>query len=126
MFETFLKGDRSYHKKGKYKMNETMNYIRTMFDTEEFTDNLNEAIFLFPDGSMIDGGFFDGIRSVDHNCLKSCFPDKTWEQIHDETGVIRLIPETHDALISETQEVNALQFEILTYTNGGYLLHYYC
>jgi hypothetical protein len=76
------------------------------------TDDIDQAIFIFPDGKMIDGEFYGGNRGLDHNSLTSIeeLPNfkrgdshSVWPDIHYNTGVVRLVPETKVALIMEGQ-----------------------
>ena len=77
-------------------------------DDEEdtFTNNIDEAIFVLNDGSLVNGEFYDGIRNLDHNNIKSRFePETSWKQLQDTYNFIRLVPETKTALISGSQVV---------------------
>lgn len=87
-------------------------------ESQETTDNLEEAIFILEDGTLIDGEFDMGMRGLDHNCIISLAPDhldhiKKWEYIHDTFKVVRLVPETNTALINEGQELTRWQVRIL-------------
>jgi len=76
-------------------------------DEETFTNNVDEAIFILNDGSLVSGEFYDGIRNLDHNSIKSRFEPKTsWKQLHDTYNLIRLVPETKTALISGSQVIS--------------------
>lgn len=98
--------------------------LQEFFEAEDFTNDINQAIFLFADGTMLDGCFCDGMRGEDHNVLKSCFDDTvTWKNIHDSYNVIRLVPETLDALISANQEITAQQEEVLKYSDYGLMTY---
>lgn len=75
-------------------------------DEETFTNNIDEAIFILNDVSLVSGEFYDGIRNLDHNSIKSRFEPKTsWKQLHDTYNFIRLVPETKTALVSGSQVV---------------------
>lgn len=97
--------------------------MNSLLEDYGLTTNPREAIFLFPDGVMIDGEFDCGCRGLDHNCLKSSM-GKSWKEIHDETGVIRLVPETDEALVSGFQAVSKIQRQILN--KSGYDIEVYC
>jgi len=93
-------------------------------DEDTFTNNIDEAIFILSDGSLVNGEFYDGIRNLDHNNIKSRFePETSWKQLHDTYNFIRLVPETKMALISGSQVVseniqnmlNSSSYEIETY-----------
>ena len=76
-------------------------------DEETFTNNIDEAIFILNDGSLVSGEFYDGIRNLDHNSIKSRFEPKTsWKKLHDTYNFIRLVPETKTALISGSQVIS--------------------
>lgn len=98
----------------------------------ELTDNIDEAIYLFSDGSMIDGFFSYGIRSEDHNLLASLVDDKSFKKmegldnytsLHIATNVVRLVPETKTALIMEGQDLTDEQEYLLA--EGGYDIETY-
>lgn len=89
----------------------------------EFTSNPNEAIFIFPDGSMIDGLFDCGYRGEDHNGLRSYFATD-WAHVHDLTGVVRLVPETKEALIKTGQKLTDVQTRIIKKLH--YIVDAYC
>jgi len=82
------------------------------------TKNINQAIFIMNDGTLIDGEFDCDIRGNDHNELLSYFDGLDWEELHKQLNIIRLVPETKIALIGKGQELNQLQQDLLT--NSGY------
>lgn len=97
---------------------------------DNLTDNIDEAIFLLRDGTMISGEYEGGYRSVDHNILTGVSPEiisgdpELWSKIHAVTGVVRLVAESHQALIMEGQELTEEQrkalagsdYEVAAYT----------
>ena len=96
-------------------------------DEEEdtFTNNIDEAIFVLNDGSLINGEFYDGVRNLDHNSIKSRFePETSWKQLHDTYKFVRLVPETRMALISGGQVVPKNIKEMLKLSN--YEIEVYC
>lgn len=96
-------------------------------DDEEdtFTNNIDEAIFILNDGSLINGEFYDGVRNLDHNSLKSRFePETSWKQLHNTYNFVRLVPETKTALISGSQAVTENIKEMLNLSN--YEIEVYC
>lgn len=100
-----------------------MNLIQELKQDYCFTSNPWEAIFLFPDGEMMSGEFDCGRRGLDHNFLKSRL-GKSWKEIHEETGVVRLVPETSEALIAENQTLTEEQGEIIR--SLSYEIEPYC
>ena len=67
----------------------------------ELTDNLSDAIYMFDCGVMVSGEFCDGIRGTDHNILRGELPNSdTYEMLHDNYAIARLVPETKTALVS--------------------------
>lgn len=96
-------------------------------DDEEdtFTNNLDEAIFILSDGTLVSGEFYGGVRNLDHNSLKSRFkPETSWKQLHDTYKFVRLVPETRMALISGGQVVPENIKEMLKLSN--YKIEVYC
>lgn len=82
------------------------------------TNNGNEAIYIFPDGEMIDGAYDYGSRSEDHRmieCVMSTdrYDDNFWEDVHNQLKVVRLVPETKFALILKGQELTEKQIKII-------------
>ena len=82
------------------------------------TKDINEAIFIMKDGTLIDGEFDCGIRGDDHNELLDYFDGMTWEELHQRLNIVRLVPETKFALISKGQKLNQDQQDILN--NSSY------
>lgn len=73
-------------------------------DGIELTDNLNEAIFLFNNGLMISGEYYDGIRGTDYRTLLNELDNSaTYEELHQNYKVARLVPESMTALVSGLQ-----------------------
>ena len=77
------------------------------------TDDINQAIFIMKDGTLIDGEFDCGIRGDDHNELLDYFDGMTWEELHQQLDIVRLVPETKFALIGKGQELNQDQQDLL-------------
>lgn len=94
----------------------------------KFTDDIYQAMYLLPDGSMIDGEF-DGIyRGQDHRVIfvgvnygdyyMSGNTNEThWKRIHREYKIIRLVPESNIALIKDRQKLTSEQIEALSHTD---------
>lgn len=101
---------------------------REWIDDQQTTKNLDHAIFIMAGGTLIDGEFDCGSRGLDHNCIISLAPDELshvdkWEWIHSNMNVVRLVPETGQALIGLAQSLTKPQkkwldgssYEILRY-----------
>lgn len=96
-------------------------------DDEEdtFTNNIDEAIFVLNDGTLVNGEFCGGVRNLDHNSIKSRFePETSWKQLHDTYNFVRLVPETRIALISGEQVITENIKNILNLSN--YEIEVYC
>ena len=100
-----------------------MKTINIKADLKEFmedavtTEDINEAIFIMKDGTLIDGEFDCGIRGDDHNELLDYFGGMTWEELHQQLNIVRLVPETKFALVGQGQELNQRQRDQLNNSN---------
>ena len=73
-------------------------------DGIELTDNLGQAIYLFNNGLMISGEYCDGLRGTDHRTLlDELDKSATYEELHQNYKVARLVPESMTALVSGLQ-----------------------
>jgi len=73
-------------------------------DGIELTDNLGQAIYLFNNGLMISGEYCDGCRGTDHRTLLDELDNSaTYEELHQNYKVARLVPESMTALVSGLQ-----------------------
>jgi len=73
-------------------------------DGIELTEDLGQAIYLFNNGLMVSGEYCDGIRGVDHNTLLNELDNSaTYEELHQNYKVARLVPESMIALVSGLQ-----------------------
>lgn len=76
----------------------------------ETTNNLNEAIYILSDGTLISGMFYDGDRTEDHRIIEILFDDidrytpNFWSIAHERTGMIQHVPETSFILKTVGQE----------------------
>ena len=90
---------------------EMINYFDGLY--MNLTDDPKEAIYMFPNGLMIDGGFYCGSRGEDHRCIEEITVNdrygNLWDEVHNELGLIRIVPESRTALISESQTLTAAQ-----------------
>lgn len=99
--------------------NLTNQEIIKMFESEgiETTDNLNEAIYILSDGTLISGMFYDGDRTEDHRIIEVLFEDidrytpNFWHIAHQRTGMIQHVPETSYILKTVGQDVTTEQQE---------------
>jgi hypothetical protein len=96
--------------------------VKTLTNEEyssRLTENINEAIYLLPDGRMLDGCFDYGCREHDHRIIEAVYTDKDrytpgfWESVHKDYRLVRLVPESKIALIRERQRLTDKQKEIL-------------
>lgn len=69
-----------------------------------------------------DGGYFDGVRGIDHNSILSGLRFNTWDDLHNNVKLIRLVPESGVALISGLQvsDDTLAQVEAYGYTIENY------
>lgn len=85
-------------------MTNKIEYLQALKDNDvEFTDNIHDAIYILTVKGktyFVDGGFCDGIRSIDHFELK--LDGYEWEDII-EMGTI-LVPETKTAIGTKHKE----------------------
>lgn len=86
-------------------------------DGVPITNNINEAIYIFPDGTMVDGMFMSGFRTEDHRILyywvghdlKHFKDANPWASLHSQTDVLRLVPEEKVAYHMENQYISEIQ-----------------
>lgn len=91
--------------------------IITMFKDNDMTTtkNIEEAIFILPNGQLISGEFDCGIRGLDHHVIEVLFDDLDrdndtfWNDIVERTNIIQYVPETEIALIKEGQHITKEQ-----------------
>ena len=95
--------------------------IIKIFEDEgiETTDNINEAIYILTDGTLISGMFYDGDRTEDHRIIEILFDDidrytpNFWSIAHERTGMIQHVPECNQLLINKTNVLSDEQLEIV-------------
>ena len=86
----------------------------------EFTQLPTHAIYILPDGSLIDGCFDMGSRSEDHRIAEffSEFDrydgNRFWLDLFNNLNMIMLVPETKTILISKQQQITPKQAEQMT------------
>jgi hypothetical protein len=96
-------------------------------------NDLSQAMYLLPDGSMIDGEFDYGSRGQDHRAVFVAvdYPDyyevsntmELWDRLHKEYRLVRLVPESMTALIKGRQRLTPEQMNILAHS--GYEIEKY-
>lgn len=91
----------------------------------QFTDDISHAIYLLRNGKMIDGAYESDYRTEDHKTVQTLISEGKdlfrtnsgfqdfWNALHVKTGMIRLVPETKEALILKTQKLTNAQKNIL-------------
>jgi len=73
-------------------------------DGIELTNDLGEAIYLFNNGLMVSGEYYDGLRGTDHNTLLGELDHSaTYDELHQHYAIARLVPESMTALVSGLQ-----------------------
>ena len=95
----------------------------------QLTDNINEALYILRDGSMISGMYEYGIRGDDHRRIEGLISEgeamyqsdqatvNFWKALHRKTSLIRVVPETKQALIAKGQKLTASQKEAIDELN---------
>jgi hypothetical protein len=84
------------------------------------TTNINEAIYILPDGRMLDGCFDYGCREHDHRIIEGVYTDKNrytegfWDSVHKDYRLVRMVPESKIALIKGRQRLTDEQKQILS------------
>lgn len=101
---------------------------REWLDEHTTTNNINEAIFIMNGGTLVSGDFDCGSRGLDHNTILALAPDELshiekWEWIHENMNVVRLVPETMQALIHNTQSLSDKQRELLSNSDYEILVY---
>lgn len=93
---------------------------------QRYTEDIETAEYLFPDGRLVSSWDY-GMRGDDHRAIRNYFdvmgrpeldilndhPRDFWNLVHNGIGAVRLVPETHTALLLEGQALTTLQREIL-------------
>lgn len=119
----FIKGyqeaEKTFNSKiDEYKKRNDLKYDPNDLEDEiEFTDKLEETIWITPDNQKIWGEYDMGIRGNDHRGLLDIYDldrddVKSYDIIH-KLGYIRVVPETKVALINTDQRVTKQQEETL-------------
>ena len=81
------------------------------------------ALYILRDGSLISGNYEYGSRTEDHRMIEGLIsegkelytgdPEKFWGALHAKTGLIRVVPETQEALIGVNQSLSQTQRELI-------------
>ena len=83
----------------------------------ELTQLPDHAIYILPDGSLIDGCFYDNERSEDHRLAESLSEfdrydgNRFWLDLFNNLNMIMLVPETKTILITKQQTITLAQTE---------------
>ena len=83
----------------------------------ELTQLPDHAIYILPDGSLIDGCFYDNQRSEDHRLAESLSEfnrndgHRFWLDLFINLNMIMLVPETKTILITKQQTITPEQTE---------------
>lgn len=93
------------------------------------TDNPWNAIYVLPDGSMIDGDFDCGLRGTDHRMIECIFAGRInrydphfWKKVFEATGAVMLVPESQEALIPEEMKDSVTRWQWAVINEIGYEL----
>jgi hypothetical protein len=93
------------------------------------TENVNEAIYILPDGRMLDGCFDYGAREHDHRIIEGAYKDKDrytdgfWDSVHKDYRLVRMVPESQTALIKGKQRLTLEQKQLISLS--GYEIEKY-
>ena len=89
----------------------------------QLTKDPQEALYILRDGSLISGNYEYGSRTEDHRMIEGLIsegkelytgdPEKFWGALHAKTGLIRVVPETQEALIGVNQSLSQTQRELI-------------
>lgn len=89
----------------------------------EFTTNPDEAIYMFPNGLMLDGEFYYGSRCKDHRCIEQITKHNRydmgefWQEVHYDLGLIRIVPESETVMIGGHQNLSKKQQDFIKNSN---------
>jgi hypothetical protein len=97
------------------------------------TYRFEHAIYLLPDGTMIDGDYCDGIRGADHRAIFGAVnygsyyetnnTNEFWKRLHRDYRLVRLVPETKTALLKGRQQLTPIQRHLIL--RNGYTIERY-
>lgn len=89
----------------------------------QLTKNPQEALYILRDGSLISSNYEYGSRTEDYRMIEGLIsegkelytgdPEKFWGALHAKTGLIRVVPETQEALIGVDQSLSQTQRELI-------------
>lgn len=94
-----------------------MEQVKATFEEYGYgmTTKFKEAIYIFPNGEMVNGEFDCGTRGNDHRMIE-CIMDGMdrytpgfWDAVHERYGVVRLVPEYNSGLVKVGQELTKEQ-----------------
>ncbi len=106
-----------------------MDKKKSNFDFSDFyeegfekTENLEQAIYVFPDGSLWSGyseGGDGNVRDIDHSSIEAFFKDDTIDRYHPDfhslklEELIQIVPETRTVLTLNENIYTGKQLEVL-------------
>lgn len=113
-----------YYQEDKKSLKNDLNAIPEHLN---YTDDINQSIWITPDNKLISGEYDSNIRGTDHNSLLDSYnldrnDDLSWDKIH-KMGFVRLVPETKIALVYDNQPFSEFQKEKLE--KGGFNIESY-
>lgn len=102
------------------------------YELWNLTSCIETAIYMTRGGTLISGGFYYDDRSIDHTqvpegvfkTLDRYKGEIMWSAFHDATDMVRLVPETKEALLMRGQSLTKAQKDVLK--DSGYKVDYYC
>lgn len=92
---------------------------RVLDEGFSFTDNPRDAIYVLRNGKLIDGDIHERVRGEDYRMIECLFDDidrhtpNFWSLVHEQTGVVQLVPETKTALKMEGQVLTEPQQKVI-------------
>ena len=99
----------------------------------ETTIDPYQAIYILRDGTYLSGMFSHGYRTEGHRCIEPCIDGydrydgrKFWPAVHQELGVVMVVPETKQLLIMESQELTPDQWHRVDTDFQDFSLVEYC
>lgn len=118
-------------KNGLVTDNEIKRYLTD--NDYKLTADLGEALYILRDGSFISGEYEYGYRTQDHKMMQDLISEgdglytdsaeKFWGALQAKTEMIRVVPETNEALIGVNQKLTPKQQEIID--SSGYQVDEY-
>lgn len=98
----------------------------------QFTDLVEESIYILRDGRLISGGFDYGVRGEEHRCIDSLvelsgYDSSKWKIFHTVTDMVMVVPETKELLLMNGQVLTPSQTIICNEAiEKGFSVSCYC